>query len=310
VGSGSPPKAYSCAASPVRMSTIRFAQTFSAKYGAGQIGPYGLAEDGRLYRIEEAGPVLLAGGMAFKTVSGGSPVCGVAPDGRGLCWGNNAEGLMGIGTASFHGPWPDTPTEVSGGVRWTQLVRGTAICGVAESGVVYCWGPNGDFSAGVGTSTLGPGCIAACVLVPTPVKTTARFTQLAGGRFEVCGLATDAAVYCWGWGRTDAGGPYRVTTSLQPFVTLSGNFNICGLDAAQAAYCLPAASPVNEFVFSKVPLPFPVKKIVIGDKVSCALSAADGRLYCWGAGVLGTGQSNATATVSNPAEVWGQRPPI
>lgn len=306
-----------CASSPTLMTTLPLTQVASAKdefwvdESRADLGPYALAADGRFLRLGETGPVEVGGTVRFKWIWGGRLRCGVALDGKGYCWGVNYNGRMGNGTAQPIGPWSQTPTEVSGGLKWQMFARGESVCGLAEGGVAYCWGSNVNYGAGVGpVTTSGTGCQGPCVLVPTAVQTSARFTQLAGGMREVCGLTAETALYCWGEQLTYNGGPWLVS-SATGYVALFGNVITCAVDAAGAAYCLPfpGEPPRPTYSFAKVPLPFPVKKIVTGYKAHCALSATDSRLYCWGTGALGRGIPTDTATAQNPVEVWGQRPP-
>jgi hypothetical protein len=307
-----PAAAVRCSASPIHMSSMAFAQIVSSKAEGGPdgsaVGPYALTAAGLFYRLGQQGPVALGNGTQFRTALGGSPLCGVASDNHGFCWGYNANGEMGIGVTQPAAQVSTTPVEVNGGIQWKYFVHAESMCGLAVDGTAYCWGPNVNSEAGVGTGVLA--CASGCVNNPLPVKTDVKFTQLVAGAQEVCGLTSEHIVYCWGRNQTDNSGAVRVTNA-PAFVALFGNRVICGVDAAGTASCLRFPNepfrPAYQFV--KLALPFPVTKIITGDKVHCASSATDGRLYCWGEGAVGAGASDASAPVSSPAEVWGQRPP-
>jgi hypothetical protein len=71
-------------------------------------------------------------------VSVGSGVaCALTPERHAVCWGWNYEGGLGNGT---HNVVSTTPVPVSGGLRFSMLAAGQAICGITLEGALYCWG--------------------------------------------------------------------------------------------------------------------------------------------------------------------------
>jgi hypothetical protein len=180
------------------------------------------------------------------------------------------------------------------------------MCGLDQNGLAWCWGPNVNYETGAGT-TNHP-CLTGCANSPLPVKGGIHFTQLVAGVQEVCGTSDTGALYCWGRAATDNGGPIAIT-SAPSGMKLFGNQVICGITAAGDVYCMrfPNEPPRLTYQFAKLALPFKAKKVVTGDGIACALSADDGRLYCWGSSNLGAGQIDVTAGAATPVEVWGQR---
>src|SRR5437879_1989855 len=88
-------------------------------------------------------PVPVAGDLTFALLSaGGLHTCGVTSGGAAHCWGNNANGELGIGSGSPN--LSPTPLPVIGGLTFTALSVGYYhTCGVTASGAAYCWGWNG-----------------------------------------------------------------------------------------------------------------------------------------------------------------------
>jgi alpha-tubulin suppressor-like RCC1 family protein len=306
-----PAVATRCSASPIQMSTMSFSQVISSKLEAGSdgmaTGPFALTADGHFYRLGQSGPTLLGSGMTFQTALGGSPYCGVAADMRGYCWGYNVNGEMGIGTTQPQVQTSSLPVEVGGGIQWKQFVHAVAMCGLAVDETAYCWGSNVNYETGTGTDILA--CSTGCANNPRPVKGGFKFTQLVAGTQEVCGTISAGTLYCWSRSWTDNGGPVAVP-GAPANMTLFGNSVICGIRPEGDVYCMrfPNEPPRQTFLFAKLALPFKVKKIVTGDGIACALSADDGRLYCWGSSNLGGGLKEAAAAATGPVEVWGQRP--
>jgi hypothetical protein len=316
-----PQTTISCAASPILLTPLKMAELVSVRADnyapilSEPVGPYGRTADGKLFHLGPTGPAAYQPALTFKTFWAGRPMCGADQSGKGFCWNTNFDGYMGVGNAQQTGPWPQTPTPVISDQRFTQFVRGESMCALAEDGAAHCWGPNRNLGAGIGPipTAQAPGCYSACVLVPTPTATSARFVMLAGGGSSspfgggvVCGLTASGQLYCWSAQLTANGSPVLVPG--RTFVRIESGASLCGIEASGDAYCLPAASgSIETYSFTKVPLPFPVTRIVFGYNMACAMAKIDARLYCWGSGALGGGNPVATATAQNPVEVWGQR---
>lgn len=313
---------FRCAGTPVLMSsTIRLASLISGN--SFEHRPYGLDADGALYAVTDSGLRRVAAGSNFKSVTVAFHTCGITSNGVAECWGVNSSGELGIGSAQSLGPWPGTPQMVAAGaLTWSTLVaREDGTCGLATGGEAYCWGDNRNFRLGIGPdSTTQPACYGPCVTVPKPVSTTAKFVRLAARTGDACGVSTDDVVYCWGIFPTQtsmsdslAGTPIAVT-GAPSFVSLhSGLTQLCGVTADGSVYCLSrnesAATLASIYSFVRLPLPFPAASLSINAGASCARSAANGLLYCWGdgtTGTLGDGQFG-TATADQPVEVAGQR---
>lgn len=97
-------------------------------------------------------PVPVAGGLTFSTISaGGNHTCAVSTNGNTYCWGVNQFGELGDGTNTNR----PSPTLVSGGLGFESVsAGGLHTCGRTKvTGIVYCWGNNGQGQLGNATTT-------------------------------------------------------------------------------------------------------------------------------------------------------------
>lgn len=136
-------------------------------------------------------PIPVSGGLTFASISAayGDHTCGVATQGEGYCWGDNARGKLGDGTDSDR----SAPTLLAGGLRWSGIVGGRLhSCGLTLDGSAYCWG-------GVqGLNLIGNAGIEAS-LTPVPVTSSHLFEILDVGRGHTCGMSSgNGRLYCWG----------------------------------------------------------------------------------------------------------------
>jgi alpha-tubulin suppressor-like RCC1 family protein len=107
----------------------------------GQLG------DGTRTHRWEAMPV--AGGHAFERLSAGhARVCGVDGDGLVHCWGRD---VGDFGNGGEDDTVADLPTLAADGLTFSEMAIGfDGSCGIARSGIAWCWGPNIDGALGNG----------------------------------------------------------------------------------------------------------------------------------------------------------------
>jgi alpha-tubulin suppressor-like RCC1 family protein len=214
-------------------------------------------------------PVVLNGGPAtFLSISAGyRHSCGIAADGTGWCWGDNAFGQLGDGTQSPS----EAPVQVAGGHSFTSIsAGGDHSCGVTTSGAAFCWGSDAAGQLGIGSiADLSPTPVAVSggltfskisasggtvtTTPPDSLGVTHRYKQGSG---HTCALTTAGAIYCWGddgdlqIGRGPfSGGANDVVTSPSlvqrgempagvTFVSVStGSRHSCGVGSDGSAYC-------------------------------------------------------------------------
>jgi alpha-tubulin suppressor-like RCC1 family protein len=152
-------------------------------------------------------PTRVAGGLAWRDVRPQRETsCGVTTSGAAYCWGSNASGALGDGTATNSA----SPVAVSGGLSFASISVGLAhSCGLTAGGEGYCWGDNFLGQLGDGTTSGSA--------VPVRVVGGLTFTGISAGHGHTCAVATGGVVYCWGstgYGRlgTTVFAPYGLVT--------------------------------------------------------------------------------------------------
>jgi alpha-tubulin suppressor-like RCC1 family protein len=176
-------------------------------------------------------------------------------------------------------------------------------CGLAKSGIVYCWGQNNFGQLGNGTTTQRN--------YADSVSGGLRFSKLSlqnGGHH--CALTSTGAAYCWGDNVFGQVGDGTTTTRLVPTAVLGGltftqiitqNETTCALTSAGAVYCwgyLHASGMFNVSLRDRRVLTptlantgsLAFTQIALWDQGLCGLTAA-GVAYCGG--------DNSTGTVGN-----------
>jgi alpha-tubulin suppressor-like RCC1 family protein len=277
----------------------------------GQVGP--ARTTGRCDRF----PCRLAPGavtrqMTFTKVDAGfASTCGLATDGLAYCWGANATGQLGDGSANAS----PTPVPVTGGTRFSSLSVGSEhACALAANGSAFCWGNNASGQLGIGP--------AAESFVPTPVAGGLRFAAISGGGIHTCGVTGAGRVYCWG---DNFGGqlgvdlatrrslsPVAVETNVNFTLISTGGLHTCGISNTGRTLCWGENTDrqlgVDSLDFSPQPLePAPGPAFVAvsaGGFHSCALTV-DGVAWCWGEGESGQLGDGGTEDRATPVQVAG-----
>ena len=179
-------------------------------------------------------PILVTGGLQFASVTTSEQwwhSCGVTTAGEAYCWGLNATGELGSGSAvdsSF------TPVQVQGGITFTSVSAGDYFtCGVSTAGDAYCWGWGIYGQLGDGTFNGSR--------VPVKVTGGLTFADVQAGYTQACGLTTAGKVYCWGGYRVDtptavAVLPDVVFTSLR-LGSWGYSSRACALTSDNDLYC-------------------------------------------------------------------------
>lgn len=92
-------------------------------------------------------PSEVFGGQVFVAVEAGRHVsCGIAPGGRGFCWGDGGHGQLGNGFLVDHATpqWVNAASGAAGpdvlAFRELSPHGLTHVCGVTDASAVFCWG--------------------------------------------------------------------------------------------------------------------------------------------------------------------------
>jgi alpha-tubulin suppressor-like RCC1 family protein len=249
--------------------------------------------------------------------AGGVHSCAVTEDGGVVCWGSNARGQLGIGTASHL----DAPVEVealAGDVA--ALGAGEShTCALTPGGGVECWGENTSGQLGNGTNTPS--------LAPVAVSGLGSgVAAVAVGGNHGCALTTGGGVSCWGANPNGQLGDGTTTPSSVPvpvtglaggvaaIAAAKGNHS-CALTTGGGVLCWgrnhagqlgngtnttgPTSAPV-----AVSGLASGVAAIALGTDHSCALTLAGG-VVCWGLGLDGQLGNGGNSGSNVPVPVTG-----
>ena len=180
-------------------------------------------------------PVLVTGGLAFKSVDPGDlHTCGLTTSSRVYCWGSNSLGQLGDGTTAYH----LAPAIIAGNQLYKQVSTGSIhSCALGIDDKAYCWGDNFSGQVGDGTTTRR--------LVPKAVAGGRTYRGLSAGASQNCATDFGSRSYCWGNNAYGALGDGTTTTRLRPVATLGGlgferlnaGTHSCGVTASGKAYC-------------------------------------------------------------------------
>ena len=156
--------------------------------------------------------------MAEVSVSG-MVSCAVTARGTAYCWGRNASGQLGNGSASAD-PNENTtvPVPVAGEQRWQRIsTSGGHTCALTSDGQAYCWGANFPRPL-LGMSPAPDRCGVPpreCATRPLRVPTDVRFRQISVGS-HACAVSIQGAIYCWGDNRSGQLGNGTMRPSIAP----------------------------------------------------------------------------------------------
>ena len=196
-----------------------------------------------------AATLTACGGTSYTQVSAGQEhTCALRSDGSVVCWGSDEYGELRV-------PADERFTAIAAGENYT--------CGLRPDGTTACWGSDLDFPEH------WPEEMRNHAYLPPFPPEDERFTAIAAGRGNTCGLRTDGSVTCWD--------PFRGFT---PFGTErvvaidAGRAAVCGLRSEGRAICDPAGSEPPPGIENLV-------AVSVGLLHICGLHS-DGRVLCWG----------------------------
>ena len=133
-------------------------------------------------------PTVVVGiSTAVAASSGFMHTCAVLSEATVRCWGWNAYGQFGNGTAAGSA----IPTEPVG-LDPTSAVSASEwhTCALLSGGALRCWGSNDYGQLGNGSTTPA--------FTPVAVSGVTAATSITTGNIHTCALLSDGAVQCWG----------------------------------------------------------------------------------------------------------------
>lgn len=260
---------------------------------------------------------LMSAGIKAIT-AGENHTCALSNAGEEWCWGNNAEGQLGIGNTDMQ----LIPTHVSlmgkdnlaikAGMRFT--------CSITSSSTVKCWGENWAGQLGDGSQTRA--------LTPVAVNgLSAGVTNLGAGDSHTCAVLATQGLMCWGsnsFGQIGDGesalrllptGVSNLSSGIKMIV--SGGMHSCALTIDGAVKCwgnnkfgqlgdgttIDSTTPVDVWGLDK-----DVTAIAAGGFHTCAIFRGEAR--CWGYNSNGQVGDGSKVTRLTPQSVEGILNPV
>jgi alpha-tubulin suppressor-like RCC1 family protein len=239
------------------------------------------------------------------------------------CWGNNASGQLGIGSASPAMVAVPPTADVLTGVKTIVAGLGRHVCALTTSGGLRCWGQNTHGQLGLGSSGTTP------VFSPPNGDVLDNVTAVSVGFYHTCAAMADGGLRCWGSNdhgqlgdgtMADRAAPPTTTTVLAGTMVkaiAAGYTHTCALTVAGAVYCWgddqygelgdgQLTDALRSTPGPAVPIPARVTALVTQESANCALTV-DGDVQCWGANYYGQLGDTTTATYgrATPASVVG-----
>jgi alpha-tubulin suppressor-like RCC1 family protein len=270
--------------------------------GAGQLGA-GL--DGGHSPSPVAVAALAAAPLSVS--AGGAQSCAVLSSGALFCWGNDAQGELGTGSAGSNATTPVLVNGLGSGVLLGLAGNNETACAL-EGSALLCWGDNSEGEVGDGTFVQRNAPVGVAGL-------DAGVVGVAADGFHGCALGASGNVSCWGSG-ADAGADWSVPVAVPGLASGAlqvavGGAHACALLADGTVACWgdnskgqlgagldggASLSPLAVAGLSEVSV------LSAQSFNTCALTSA-GAVWCWGDntwGQLGIG------TVGGIANVPGQ----
>lgn len=189
---------------------------------AGGIYCWGKNGDGRLGDgtiIARYIPTAVAGtnsGWVQVSVANESS-CGLKSTGQIYCWGDNSQTQLGLGS-SVGTADQTSPQALSG--TWTEVsIRNDHACAIEKNtGIVHCWGNNGNGQGGNGT--IGG-------MSNTPTSTGIKGKKLSLGLSHSCAIDENSEIKCWGLNTLLQLGNWSATNTGTPTALVGGKIRFC-----------------------------------------------------------------------------------
>jgi alpha-tubulin suppressor-like RCC1 family protein len=265
---------------------------------------YGQASGNGTTSTYIATPTAAVSSTLFTTAAlGGNHTCAVVnTTGELKCWGKNASGQLGDGSATDK---PTPVTVIASGI--SSIAAGSDhTCAILTSGNLQCWGYGAANQIGLGS--------ASNYYSPTTVL--GSVTAVSMGMYHTCALLMDGSMKCWGlntynqlgYGREDAVKNMTIMEAAVTSIAIAENHG-CDLTTSGAVRCWGTNSfgqvgdgTSNTRTSPVMIIPSGVSQIAVGKYGSCAVFAS-GKLQCWGYNTNGRLGDGTTTNRLRPTDI-------
>ena len=162
---------------------------------------------------------------------------------------------------------------------WKLVAAGDGqTCGIAKTGLLYCWGKNDRGQLGDGSQLPHS--------TPAQILSDSMFAAVTAGTLSSCGVTVSGVAYCWGWVADRFQTTPQIMDAQRRFTALAaGVWMICGLSTDGSVYCW-SLTVTN--APDALPLPGGVHflALVTSNNFFCGIST-NARVYCWDADTFG-----------------------
>ncbi|MDZ4085011.1 MAG: hypothetical protein U1E10_18865, partial [Bdellovibrionales bacterium] len=269
-------------------------------------GYYGLLGDG-LRRGSNFLPIdasLLPGTTTDFSLNATS-ACAVS-QGKGFCWGGNANNHLGVGAVT------KTPiTSLTPQVDFASVSLGRGGCGITPTGKLWCWGAN-DLDSIIVTGNVGDGTTHKrnAIVHVNPAET---YLSVSFGTRHTCAITTANVLKCWGQNSDGQLGLGNTTPQYLPtnvgtgYASVSvGTQSTCAINQLNKLFCwgdnafgqLGIGNNTDFTTPQAVMAGMDFSSVSVGANTACAVTMSQ-ELYCWGRN--NRGQVGNNATTDQPA---------
>jgi alpha-tubulin suppressor-like RCC1 family protein len=253
------------------------------------------AADAQDVRVDDAGDGDVRDGAAevppalsvAQIALGYALSCARLSDGTVKCWGQDAQGQLGVPPDRCIGTTPMTVPGVSGAVALAVGLEHA--CALQADGGIVCWGDNSNGELGDGTTAARAG--------PVTVGGVSDAVQLSLAFTSSCALRAGGTVRCWG---SQTGAPAADVAGVQGATQISlSTFGSCAVLSDGTISCW-AGDVMKAFTSGLTG----VRQLSLGANHGCAL-LGDGTVRCWGQNNHGQLGDGTTASNDHPVPVVG-----
>ncbi len=112
------------------------------------------------------------------------------------CWGSNMKGKLGIGESASYKKKP-MKVSLSGKVQLVSIGYHHTMCAILETGILHCWGTNGNGELGIGKTSLGNKTSPQKVDLGVGAKAVSVKNEYS----TTCAILATGILKCWGENR-------------------------------------------------------------------------------------------------------------